>query len=75
MELAKSIESYMAANLEMLLEPRILDDLDTTMVRHLAEYTHTEQLIHHAMDKHKVWLALQDIPGPIVPNLKPSQEQ
>ena len=75
MELAKSIKSYMAANMEMLLEPRILDDLDKIMVRHLAEYTCTEQLIHRAMDKHKAWLALQDIPGPIVPNSKPSQEQ
>ena len=86
MELAKSIESYMAANLEMLLESRILDDLETTVVRHLAEYTRTEQLykspitrsnklIHHAMDKHKAWLALQDIPSPIVPSSKPSQAQ
>jgi len=85
-ELARSIESYMAANLEMFLESRILDDLETTMVRHLAEYTRREQLekspitrsnklASYAMDKHKEWLALQDIPGPFVPRSRISQAQ
>lgn len=85
-ELARSIESYMAANLEMFLEFRILDDLETTIVRHLAEYTRSEQLeklpitrsnklANYAMDKHKEWLTLQDIPGPFVPSSRTSQTQ
>ncbi|KIJ65354.1 hypothetical protein HYDPIDRAFT_181161 [Hydnomerulius pinastri MD-312] len=80
-DLAKSIQSYMAANLEMLLESRILDELDPRVARKLAEHTRSEQaekspvsrsdkLAREAIEKHKDWLALQDIPGPFVPNPK-----
>ncbi|KAL4061807.1 hypothetical protein J3A83DRAFT_4180677 [Scleroderma citrinum] len=85
-DLVRSIESYMTANLEMLLEYGILDDLETTVVRHLAEYTRAEQLekspitrsnnlANYAMEKHKEWLALQDIPGLLVPSSRASRAQ
>lgn len=81
MDLADRIQSYMIANTEMLLESRILDDLDHRVVRQLSEHTRAEQaaqspvsrsdkLGQAAMEKHKEWLALQDLPVPIIPSRK-----
>ncbi|KAG6330631.1 hypothetical protein ID866_8458 [Astraeus odoratus] len=83
-ELTERIESYIAANLEMFLESRILDDLETRVLRHLAEYTRAMQmnkapvtrsnkLAEEALEKHRDWLALQDIPTPFVPNSRVAQ--
>lgn len=71
----------MAANIEMLLESRILDDLDPRVVRKLSEHARLEQaaqspvsrsdkLGRAALEKHKEWLALQDMPVPIIPSQK-----
>ncbi|KAG9310581.1 hypothetical protein JVU11DRAFT_9138 [Chiua virens] len=68
-QLADRIQSYMIANMEMLLESRILDDLDLRVVRRLPEHTRaqqathspvsrSDQLGHAALEKHKEWLAL-----------------
>ncbi|KAI6101705.1 hypothetical protein EV401DRAFT_2201598 [Pisolithus croceorrhizus] len=76
-DLVKGIENYMTVNLEMFLESRILDDLGALEVRHLAGYTRSEQaeksplvrsnrLARDAMEKHREWLANQDIPEPLV---------
>ncbi|KAF8141324.1 hypothetical protein EV363DRAFT_1203942 [Boletus edulis] len=81
-DLADRIQTYMAANLEMLLESRILDDLDPRVVRRLSEHARVEQAVQSpisrfnklgrvALEKHKEWLALQDIPVPIIPSQKP----
>lgn len=75
------IQSYMTANIEMLLESRILDDLDPRVVRKLSEHTRAAQAAQSpvsrsgklgrvALEKHKEWLALQDIPVPIIPSQK-----
>ena len=80
-DLADRIQSYMTANIEMLLESRILDDLDHRVVRQLSEHTCAEQaaqssvsrfnkLGQAAMEKHKEWLALRDLPVPIIPSRK-----
>ena len=81
-DLVDRIQSYMTANLELLLESRILDDLDPRVVRKLSEHTRAEQAVQSpvsrsdklglaALEKHKAWLALQDIPVPVVPSQKP----
>ncbi|KAI6032378.1 hypothetical protein BKA83DRAFT_106442 [Pisolithus microcarpus] len=80
-DLVEGIENYMAVNLEMFLESRIVDDLGALEVRHLAGYTRSKQaeksplvrsnrLATEAMEKHQEWLANQDIPEPLVSNLK-----
>ena len=80
-DLTDRIQSYMAANMEMLLESRILDDLDHRVVRKLSEHTCAEQaaqspvsrfgmLGRAALEKHKEWLASQDIPVPVIPTQK-----
>lgn len=81
-DLVERIQGYMTANLELLLESRILDDLDPRVVRKLSEHVCTEQAAQSpvsrsndlglaALEKHKAWLALQDIPFCIVPSQKP----
>ncbi|KAG9308137.1 hypothetical protein JVU11DRAFT_12491 [Chiua virens] len=80
-ELADRVQGYMVANMEMLLESRILDDLDLRVVRKLSEHARAQQathspvsrsdkLGHAALEKHKDWLALQDIPVPIISSQK-----
>jgi hypothetical protein len=71
--LVERIHSYIAANLEMMMEGRMLEDLDPWIVRQLSEYIRGEQmskyfvsrsnsLANEALQKHAEWLALQDIP-------------
>lgn len=80
-DLVDRIQSFMTANLELLLESRILDDLDPRVVRKLSEHTRAEQATQSpvsrsdkvglaALEKHKAWLALQDIPVPVIPSQK-----
>ena len=81
-DLVDRIQAYMTANIEMLLESRILDDLDPRVVRKLSEHargaqatqspvSRSDKLGRAALEKHKDWLALQDIPVPIIPSQKP----
>lgn len=85
-DLVKSIESYITANLEMFLELEILDDLETLAVRHLAGFIRSQQaektplmrsnrLAKEAVGRHQEWLANQDIPEPFVPIPRVSQVQ
>ncbi|KAI5985348.1 hypothetical protein EDD15DRAFT_2374206 [Pisolithus albus] len=80
-DLVDGIENYMAVNLEMFLESRIVDDLGALEVRHLAGYARSKaaqksplvrsnRLTTEATEKHQEWLANQDIPEPVVSNLK-----
>lgn len=71
--LVERLQSYITANLEMMLESRMLEDLDPSVVRQLSEYIRSAQmtkspvsrsnlLANNALRKHAEWLAWQDIP-------------
>ncbi|KAH7923696.1 hypothetical protein BV22DRAFT_1036046 [Leucogyrophana mollusca] len=77
-DLVESVQEYMAANLEVLLEGKMLDDLAPPLIKQLSEYVRTSQahkspvsrsnkLAKEALERHREWLALQDIPQPFVP--------
>lgn len=71
--LVERLQSYITANLEMMLEGRMLEDLDLSVVRQLSEYIRSAQmtkspvsrsnlLANEALRKHAKWLAQQDVP-------------
>lgn len=71
--LVERLQSYITANLEMMLEGRMLEDLDPSVVRQLAEYIRSAQmtkspisrsnlLANEALRKHAEWLGQQDLP-------------
>ncbi|ETW78515.1 hypothetical protein HETIRDRAFT_324419 [Heterobasidion irregulare TC 32-1] len=75
--LVKCLHQYMAVNMEALLESRMLDDLDPRLIRALSmsicdqqisksPVSRSGRLLSEAMNKNTQWLALQDIPRPIV---------
>ncbi|KZT68694.1 hypothetical protein DAEQUDRAFT_757422 [Daedalea quercina L-15889] len=79
--LVGSLHAYMAANMETLLESRMLDDLPLSLIKQLAVFVREQQahkypvsrssrLVDRAMQAHGAWLALQDIPQPFVPTYK-----
>ena len=81
-DLADRIQAYMTANVEVLLESRILGDLDPRVVCKLSErargaqtaqspVSRSEKLGHAALEKLKDWLSLQDVPVPIIPSQMP----
>lgn len=72
-DLVERLQSYITANLETMLESRMLEDLDPSVLRQLSEYTCNAQmtkspvsrsnlLANEALRKHADWLARQDIP-------------
>ena len=76
-QLIASLQGFVARNLETLLESRMLDDLQSFVVKHLATFiqylqakklplTRSGALIRKASEKYGDWLALQDIPQPII---------
>ncbi|KAJ7632971.1 hypothetical protein FB45DRAFT_914037 [Roridomyces roridus] len=78
-QLVESIQGYMIANMETLLESRMLDDLAPALVKQLSRFLVQRQtdkspkarssfLFDRAMAIHGDWLALQDIPEPIIPS-------
>ncbi|KAJ7461488.1 hypothetical protein FB451DRAFT_1404722 [Mycena latifolia] len=78
-QLVESVQGYMAANMETLLESRLLDDLTPALITQLSAYvarkqaekspkTRSSYLVDRAMALHGDWLALQDIPEPIIPS-------
>lgn len=75
--LVKSVQGYMARNLETLLESRMLDDLPADLIKQFSIFIREEQrrkapwarsstLVDDAMAKNKAWLDTQDFPQPIV---------
>jgi hypothetical protein len=75
--LTESIQKYMCFNLETLLESRMLDDLLPDLIDQLGDFVRAQQalkspisrtskLVNKAMENHADWLAMQDIPQPIV---------
>ncbi|CAK5265304.1 unnamed protein product [Mycena citricolor] len=80
-QLVESVQGYMVANLETLLESRILSDLTPALIKQLSVFLvrHQEQksptvrrnvLAIGALEKHADWLAIQDFPEPIIPSTK-----
>ncbi|KAJ7256495.1 hypothetical protein B0H12DRAFT_1112353 [Mycena haematopus] len=78
-QLVESIMGYMTANMETLLESRMLDDLTPALIKELSKFVARKQtekspkvrsnfMIDRAMAIHGDWLALQDIPETIVPS-------
>jgi hypothetical protein len=80
--LVKSIQEYMSANIELLLQSRMLDDLPPRLIKQLSVFIRTQQqekspvsrslvLLDAAMAKHYDWLQLQDFAQPLVRTAKP----
>ncbi|KAJ7085719.1 hypothetical protein B0H15DRAFT_846085 [Mycena belliarum] len=78
-QLVESIQGYMTANMETLLENRMLDDLTPALIKQLSEFvarkqeeknpiTRSNYLVGRAMAVYGDWLALQDFPEPIIPS-------
>lgn len=76
-QLVHSLQSYVAVNIETLLEGRYLSDLPHDLIRELSSFirdqqfkkfpgTRSSHFIDRAMGKFGSWLALQDIPQPLV---------
>ncbi|KAL7424397.1 hypothetical protein Q5752_000079 [Cryptotrichosporon argae] len=75
--LKRSIFDYIISCMETMLESGLLDEMDDDVLRDLCAVIAHEQegklpvprsaaLVVDAMDKHRDWLALQDIPAPRV---------
>ncbi|KIY64568.1 hypothetical protein CYLTODRAFT_401654 [Cylindrobasidium torrendii FP15055 ss-10] len=80
-DLVKSVQEYIAVNMEALLECRILDSLHPTTVKQLSRFVKTMQttkmpttrtglLEQRALAKHATWVAEEDFPVPILPSSK-----
>ncbi|KAI0742011.1 hypothetical protein C8Q80DRAFT_1347035 [Daedaleopsis nitida] len=79
MALVRLLQEYMAINMELFLESRMLEDLAPDLIKQLSAYVRSEQakkypvsrstkIVDKAMETWGEWLALQDIPLPIVPS-------
>lgn len=76
-------QDYLTANMETLLEGRMIDDLTPILIKQLTEFarkrqaekfpiTRSNKIYNRAALKYGDWLALQDIPHPVVPSNKVS---
>jgi inhibitor of Bruton tyrosine kinase len=78
-QLMDSLHQYMAVNMETLLEARLLDDLSPWHIKQLSGAVQEHQAVKSPfsrlqlpvnlsafVDEHREWLALEDIPDPIV---------
>lgn len=74
-----SLHQYISVNMETLLEARLLDDLSPQLVKQLASAVQGHQVAKSSYSRlhvsasldafsheHREWLAMQDIPCPIV---------
>ena len=75
--LLDSIQEYITANIETLLESRFLDDVRPRLIKQLSGYIRNAQQerMPHArssrgldllMEKHRDWLDAEDFPAPII---------
>ena len=75
--LVESLHSYIAANMEIFLENHMLDDMPVELIYRLAKFvrkkqadkspvSRSNQIVETAMQNQSDWLALQDIPQPII---------
>lgn len=85
-QLIESLQGYMAANLELMLESQMLDCMTPGLISQLGAFIRAKQkkkspvsrsnlLVDHAMEHHSDWLALQDIPQQIVPTNRPPRKE
>ena len=78
-QLMDSLHQYMSVNMETLLEAHLLDDLSPWHIKQISAavqghqaakspFSRLESLVKLAtfVDKHRDWLAAEDIPNPIV---------
>lgn len=76
------LQDYLAINMEVFLEGRMLEDLAPDLIKQLSAFVRAEQakkyplsrstrIVDKAMETWGDWLALQDIPQPIVPSFRP----
>lgn len=79
--LVRLLQEYLAINMEVFLESRMLEDLAAEHIKQLSAYVRAEQtrkypvsrstrIVDKAMETWGVWLALQDFPQPIVPTAR-----
>ncbi|KAI0369776.1 hypothetical protein BV20DRAFT_996250 [Pilatotrama ljubarskyi] len=80
--LVRLLQEYIAINMEVFLESRMLEDLAAEHVKQLSAFVREEQarkypvsrssqIIDKAMETWGAWLAQQDFPQPIVPTFRP----
>jgi len=78
-QLMDSLHQYMSVNMETLLEAHLLDDLSPWHIKQLASAVQGHQAakspfsrlqlpvnLAALVDEHREWLAMEDIPNPIV---------
>ncbi|CDO69783.1 hypothetical protein BN946_scf184766.g28 [Trametes cinnabarina] len=80
--LVRLLQEYIAINMEVFLESRMLEDLAPELVKQLSAFVREEQarkypisrssrIVDKAMETWGAWLELQDFPQPIVPTARP----
>ena len=80
--LVRLVQEYMAINMEVFLESRMLEDFPADLIKQLSTFVRAAQkakyplsrstrLVDKAMETWGDWLALQDIPQQIVPSFRP----
>ncbi|KAI0642387.1 hypothetical protein C8Q79DRAFT_250744 [Trametes meyenii] len=79
--LVRLLQEYLAINMEVFLESRMLEDLSVEHVKQLSAFVREEQarkypisrstrIVDKAMENWGAWLELQDFPTPIVPTVR-----
>ncbi|KAI0675984.1 hypothetical protein C8Q78DRAFT_963164 [Trametes maxima] len=79
--LVRLLQEYLAINMEVFLESRMLEDLTVEHVKQLSAFVREEQaqkypvsrstrIVDKAMENWGTWLELQDFPTPIVPTVR-----
>ncbi|EJF64315.1 hypothetical protein DICSQDRAFT_54213 [Dichomitus squalens LYAD-421 SS1] len=79
--LVRLLQEYIAINMEVFLESRMLEDLTPDLIKQLSAFVRTAQaekyplsrsskIVDKAMETWGEWLALQDIPQTIVPTFR-----
>lgn len=77
-----ALHDYVAANMELFLEGKMLDDLPATLIKQIAEFVREQQadkftfsrsgqILDQVMENNREWLALQDIPQPVIRTARP----
>ena len=80
--LMRSLQGYIAKNLETLMESRLLDDLPYDVIKALSAYIRTQQTLKAPfvrnngnldvlMARWSAWFEMQDIPATIIPRTGP----
>ncbi|RPD64492.1 hypothetical protein L226DRAFT_506238 [Lentinus tigrinus ALCF2SS1-7] len=80
--LVRLLQEYLAINMEVFLESRMLEDLPADLIKQLSAFVRAQQnvkypvsrstrLVDKAMETWGDWLALQDIPQVVVPSFRP----